>query len=163
MVTQRYEEYLEAILTVEQRKGYAKVTDVAELMSVSPAATTEMFKRLSSDGYVNYERYSGVTLTEEGRRMAESLSVKHHVLREFLEILGMDGRTADEEACKIEHVVRPETMDLLTRFVEFIETREKPRWLEVFKRYVREGVLEKCPGRCAGEGGDDAAGGDIDG
>ena len=56
MATQRYEEYLEAIHSVVQRKGYAKVTDVADIMGVSPAATTEMFQRLSENGYINYEK-----------------------------------------------------------------------------------------------------------
>ncbi|MCI0496724.1 MAG: metal-dependent transcriptional regulator [Thermoplasmata archaeon] len=154
MSTQRYEEYLEAIHTVVARKGYAKVTDVAELMAVSPAATTEMFQRLADNGFVNYEKYSGVTLTAEGMRVAETLSEKHTVLRELLVILGMDEATADEEACKIEHVVQPRTMELLTSFVEFISTRNSPRWLDAFHRFHEDGVLEECPGTCRDDGED---------
>jgi DtxR family Mn-dependent transcriptional regulator len=148
MVGTRYEEYLEAIHSVVQRKGYAKVSDVATVLDVSQAATTQMLKRLSTDGFVNYEPNSGMTLTEKGTKVAEALSQRHEVLREFLEILGMDPDTADDEACKIEHVARPETMELLTSFVDFMSTRDSPKWLETFKKYCRDGVLDPCPGTC---------------
>ena len=101
-----------------------------------------------------------MTLTGEGMRVAESLSERHGTLREFLVILGMDPPTADDEACKIEHVVQPDTMALLTDFVEFISTSDNPRWLDEFHRYRADGDLEGCPGRCRrdGRGGDPAEG-----
>jgi len=148
MVGTRYEEYLEAIDSVVQRKGYAKVSDVAAILDVSQAATTQMLKRLSADGFVNYEPNSGVTLTESGSGIAEALSKRHEVLQEFLEILGMDPETADDEACKIEHVARPETMALLASFVDFMKTRDSPKWLETFKKFYQEGVLDPCLGSC---------------
>ena len=157
MVGTRYEEYLEAIHSVVQRKGYAKVSDVAAILDVSQAATTQMLKRLSADGFVNYEPNSGVTLTDSGAGIAEALSKRHEILQEFFEILGMDPETADDEACKIEHVARPETMELLTHFVDFMKTRDSPKWLETFKKYHREGVLDPCPGSCQEDEGPEAS------
>ncbi len=148
MVGTRYEEYLEAIHAVVKEKGYAKVSDVAVRMEVTQAATTQMARRLSADGFVNYEPNSGMTLTDRGMEVAETLLKRHEVLQEFFEILGMDPETADDEACKIEHVARPETMELLASFVDFMRTRENPKWLENFKKYHREGVMDPCPGSC---------------
>ncbi|RLF49258.1 MAG: hypothetical protein DRN20_02640, partial [Thermoplasmata archaeon] len=144
-VTRREEQYIEAIYEIVKKKGYAKVKDVSELLGVGLSAVSEMFKKLDEDGYVNYEKYGGVTLTKKGEKVAVKLSKKHEVLREFLIILGVDEEVADEDACEIEHVVRQETMDRLTKFVEFIKSRKDPRWLERFKEYYETGELPECP------------------
>lgn len=145
MVATRIEEYIEAIYEIVKKKGYAKVTDIASLLNVGLSAVTEMFQKLSDKGYINYEKYSGVTLTKKGEKMAVNLSEKHKVLREFLIIIGLDEKIADEDACEIEHVVKSETMDILTKFVDFINSHEDPLWLERFKTYYKTGELEECP------------------
>lgn len=145
MVATRTEQYIETIYEVAQTKGYAKVKDVSQLLGVGLSAVSEMFKKLDEEGYVNYEKYGGVTLTEKGETVAIKLSRKHKVLRDFFIILGVDEKTADEDACEIEHVVRQETMDRLTKFVDFIKTRKDPEWLKMFKEYYETGKLEECP------------------
>ena len=89
MTTDRNEDYLEAIYTVVNKKGYAKVRDISQILGVGPSSVTEMFKKLSDDGYINYEKYSGVTLTEKGRIIAEAVRTKHDTLRELLMIFGV--------------------------------------------------------------------------
>ncbi len=145
MVSKRYEEYLEVIYDISNQKGYARVKDVSEELDLGLSTVSEMFKKLDDQGYVNYEKYSGVTLTEKGKKLAIKLSEKHKTLREFLIILGLDEDVADKEACEIEHVVKNETMDRLTTFVDFINKHEKPLWLERFRDYYETGELEECP------------------
>jgi DtxR family Mn-dependent transcriptional regulator len=141
----RKDDYLKAIYEVSRRKGYARVTDVSKLLNVSPSTVTEMFQRLYNEGLINYEKYSGATLTEAGRKVAEALTEKFAILKEFLTILGVDEDTAEKDAHFIEHGVSAKTIDVLTKFVEFMKTREDPRWLERFKTYYRTGKLPECP------------------
>ena len=146
--TGRTEDYLEAIDTVVERKGYARVKDVSDILGVALSSVTEMFQKLSEAGYINYEKYSGVTLTEQGRRIAKMTKEKHEILREFLSILGIDDTIADSDACRIEHVVDPETLDRLTKFVEFVNQREEgPRWLDHFKYFYETGEYIECSPR----------------
>lgn len=67
MVSKRYEEYLEVIYDISNQKGYARVKDVSEELDLGLSTVSEMFKKLDDQGYVNYEKYSGVTLTEKGK------------------------------------------------------------------------------------------------
>lgn len=145
MVTKRTEEYLETIYELVQKKGYARVKDISNQLDVGLSTVTEMLKKLSDAGYINYEKYGAVTLTEKGEEIAVELEQKHKVLKDFLVILGIDEKVADEDACNIEHVVNPETIERLTRFVEFIQSLERPLWLEKFKKYYEKGVLPECP------------------
>ena len=144
MVATRTEEYIETIYEIVQKKGYARVKDVSQSLGVGLSTVSEMFKKLSEGGYVNYEKYGGATLTEKGEKVAIRLSEKHRVLREFLIILGLDERVADEDACEIEHVVKHETMNRLTEFVDFMHLHENPLWLERFKKYYETGELDDC-------------------
>ncbi len=145
MLTKRLEEYLETIYDIEKKKGNAKVKDVAECMKVRPSTVTEIFRRLKDEGYVNYEKYKGVTLTKKGVRLVKDLDKKHRILRDFLIILGVDKNAADEDACRIEHVVSKKTIDRLTKFVEFMQRHETPRWFERFKIYCEKGIFIECP------------------
>jgi DtxR family Mn-dependent transcriptional regulator len=60
-------------------------------------------------------------------------------------IIGVDGKIANEDACKIEHIVNPKTMDRLTKFVEFVKRFEdSPRWLDHFKHFYETGEYVEC-------------------
>ncbi|MFO8109650.1 MAG: metal-dependent transcriptional regulator [Thermoplasmata archaeon] len=137
MLRKREEEYIEAIYDVINDKGYTKVKDISDILDVGPSSVTEMFQKLDDKGYINYMKYSGVTLTEKGERKATELLEKHKVLRDFFIYLGVNEKIADEDACNIEHVVNKETMDRLTKFVDFIESHEEPLWLERFEKYYQ--------------------------
>ena len=145
MTTDRAEDYLEAIDTIVERKGYAQVKDVSKILNLGPSSVTEMFQKLTKGGYINYEKYGGVTLTAKGRRLAKKTKAKHKMLHEFLIILGVEDTTADIDACKIEHVLTPETLDRLTKFVEFIRQKEEtPRWLDHFNYFFETGKYIEC-------------------
>jgi len=70
---------------------------------------------------------------------------KHETLKNFFMLIGVDEDTAEEDACKIEHVASDGTTEVLTKFVEFIQKHDKPRWIERFKKYYESGELEECP------------------
>jgi DtxR family Mn-dependent transcriptional regulator len=144
MPSERTEDYLEALNTIILKKGYAKVKDVSDFLRVSPSSTTEMFQKLQNSGYINYEKYSGVTLTDKGKKIALKTAKKHETLRQFLQILGVPKDIANEDACRIEHVVNKETMSRLKKFVEFVDqVKGDPRWLEHFKQYYETGNYER--------------------
>ncbi len=145
MVAIRTEQYIETIYEIVNTKGYARVKDVSQFLGVGLSAVSEMFKKLGEEGYVNYEKYGGVTLTDKGEQIAIKLSEKHKVLREFFIILGIDEEVADVDACEIEHVVTHETMDRFTKFVDFIHRQENPLWLKRFKEYYENGEFKECP------------------
>ncbi|RLF40645.1 MAG: metal-dependent transcriptional regulator [Thermoplasmata archaeon] len=145
MTTERIEDYLEVIQLIVDKKGYARGKDVAQLLGISPASVTEMFQKLSKNGYINYEKYSGVTLTERGKKIAVKTQRTHDTLERFLKILGLDEDIAREDACRIEHVLNPETIERLKKFVEFVQhLEETPIWLNRFKHYYETGEYLKC-------------------
>jgi len=134
MATMREEDYLEAIASVVGKKGYAKVNDISKLLGVAPSSVTEMFRRLSDSGYVNYEKYSGVTLKKKGEELAAAVQSRHDVLKEFLILLGVEESIADEDACKIEHDLNQESLERLSSFVEFLKDPTEGQCIKKFRK-----------------------------
>lgn len=106
MTTGNREDYLINILRLTEGESMAKTTELAEYMGVSPASVSEMIKVLANEGLVEYAKYKGVSLTDEGLIYARQIRKKHHVLERFLtDYLNIDHMTAHEEACKMEHAI----------------------------------------------------------
>jgi len=144
-MSKRYEEYLEVIYEIVGKKGYARAKDLANALNVSPSTVTEMIQKLGKNGYINYEKYGGITLTTKGRKLVEELARKHEVLKNFFMLIGVEEEVAEEDACKIEHVASDGTTQALTKFVEFVQKHDKPKWIERFRIYSKEGKLVECP------------------
>jgi len=139
------EDYAELIYILQEEKGTVHTKDVASALDVNPASVTEIFQKLSDEEYINYEKYSGVTLTEKGRIIAVKTKKKHDTLKSFLILLGVDEEIADEDACKIEHNVDPETMRKLRKFVKFAKLEDGcKRWLDHFKYFDETGKYILC-------------------
>jgi len=110
MTTGNREDYLINILRLTEGENNTKTTELADYMSISPASVTEMLKVLANEGLVEYERYHGVKLTEEGLTYARLIRKKHHVLESFLiNVLNVDKMTAHNEACRLEHALSEES------------------------------------------------------
>ncbi len=110
MTTGNREDYLINILRLTEGQGVAKTTELATYMKVSPASVSEMVKVLAKEGLVNYEKYKGVSLTDEGIVYARQLRKKHHVVERFLtDYLNLDHQSAHEEACRMEHAISDES------------------------------------------------------
>ncbi|MEO2116958.1 MAG: metal-dependent transcriptional regulator [Methanocaldococcus sp.] len=119
-MTQSIEDYLEKIyLFTKKNNRPIKTTELAKLLNIKPSAVTNMAKKLQELGYVNYEPYIGITLTEKGKNRAKKVWDKHETLKTFLiEFLGLDEKTASEEACKLEHAISEKTLKKLKDFME---------------------------------------------
>lgn len=116
------EDYLEAIGSLEKEHRVARVKDIAERLDVQMPSVTGALKVLKVKGLVNYERNSYITLTDEGLKIANSISLKHKRLATFLrEVLLLSPEKAQDEACQIEHAVSDETVTRLMHLMEFYE------------------------------------------
>jgi len=140
------EDYVELIYNIQKEKIPVHTNDIANALNISAASVTEIFQKLKNEGYLNYKKYSGVTLTDKGKRIALQTKSKHNALKDFLLLLGLDPDIAEVDACEMEHFLHPETMDLINKFVKTIKQCEiTPFWLQRFKKYVKTGDLSKCP------------------
>ena len=83
------EDHLERIQELVDRKGYARVSDIADTLGLSKSAVSNMVRRLAARGFVNYEKYRGFTLTPQGRAVASHIKVRHQTLTEMLNLLGL--------------------------------------------------------------------------
>lgn len=109
------EDYLEMIgfLTSEEGSaGVARVTDIATRLGVSKPSVLTALKTLERRGYVEHERYRGVTLTVTGRRRSAEIRSRHEFLTAFLkDVVGVDQETAEQDACKMEHILSEKTLE----------------------------------------------------
>ena len=86
------EMYLKTLYILARGSEPVRTTEIARSMDISPSSVTEMLQRLSEKGFIEYEKYRGVTLTEEGLKIATRVSRKHRLAEQFLsELLGMQG------------------------------------------------------------------------
>lgn len=116
MSTDNREDYLINILRLTEGNGVVKTTELANYMNVSPASVTEMLKVLQKEGLVNYERYRGVSLTEEGNNRARDLRRKHHIMERFLtDVLEIDHQDAHDQACAVEHTISEDAANKMCR------------------------------------------------
>jgi len=142
------EDYLEAIALLKKDKGAARVKDISRLINVKKPSVTGALKTLSKMGLIVHERYGYVDLTSKGKGLAQGVQRRHDMLINFLsKILNIEPKIAAEDACKMEHVVSPQTFKRLTKFIEFVETSpdgKRPIWLRGFDYYFRTGKRRRC-------------------
>ena len=140
------EDYVELVYDLQKGKEKVHTNDIASALNINPASVTEIFQKLSKEGYIDYEKYGGATLTKKGRRVARETKKRHDALTEFLLLLGVDGKIAEEDACEMEHILHSDTMNMIVKFVEVLKhCQVTPFWLERLKEYVKTGKLSECP------------------
>lgn len=111
------EMYLETILRLEESGLTTSLTKVAKSMNVSKPAVCKARQKLSELGYVYYDSHH-MHLTETGRRIAESVYNKHRILTKLFMGVGVPAAIAEEDACRIEHIISDETLSILERHGE---------------------------------------------
>ncbi len=119
--TDRMEDYLEVIYELVQQKGYATTIDISQYLNVSSPSVTKMVQRLDESGYLKYEKYRGICLTQQGIDVAMSIHQRHSLLAEFLKMIGVDKDIANKDAEGIEHHLHPQTLKKLEEFVKTIK------------------------------------------
>ncbi|MBS0657761.1 MAG: MarR family transcriptional regulator [Verrucomicrobia bacterium] len=132
------EDHLERIQELMEEKGFARVSDLAERLGVARASVTNMIQRLAQRGLINYERYRGFTLTDEGRAVAQAVKERHQVLTEFFLLLGLEARVVQAEVEEIEHHLKPASLAALKRLCE--HWRAKPA---AHRQYLQHGQKAK--------------------
>ncbi|MDE6189185.1 MAG: metal-dependent transcriptional regulator [Clostridia bacterium] len=116
------EDYLEAVLFIEQQKGRVRSIDIARYLSVSKPSVNRALTNLQEMGYINKPTYGEVTITEAGRKRARTVAQKHLALTQFLtKVLGVSLSVAEKDACKIEHDISDETTQKL---IEYLKKQE---------------------------------------
>ena len=129
------EDHLERIQELVEQKGYARVSDIASSLRLSRSAVSNMVRRLARRGFVNYEKYRGLTLTVEGRAVARHIKVRHQTLTELLQLLGLSAETIEQEVEVIEHHLRPDTLRVFSKLVRFWQSH--PAELDSFLAFSR--------------------------
>jgi len=120
--TASMEDYLEAVAMLQENDKVVRVKQISEMLRVKMPSVTSALKKLSEQKLVEHERYGHIKLTPEGDKVARDVIYRHEALtRFFAQALGINRETAEEDACKIEHVISPLSMERLAKFVEFIE------------------------------------------
>ena len=121
--TDRMEDYLEVIYELIEQKSYATPIDISESLNVSSPSVTKMVRRLYEQGYLNYEKYRGISLTHQGTSVAINIHNRHSLLTEFLIMIGVNKDIANMDAEGIEHHVHPETLKKLEEFVKDVKKK----------------------------------------
>lgn len=114
---QSEEDYLESILTLGQELPIVHRIDVAKRMGVSQAAVNKAMKLLFEKGYI-YEEGKHLYLTETGKVYAEVVYEKHCIIRDYLIKNGVSAATAEEDACRMEHLISEETFSMMKTAVQ---------------------------------------------
>ena len=131
MPTPSMEDHIEQIYLLIENKGYARVSDIAEALSVLPSSVTKMVQKLDKDGYLVYEKYRGLTLTPKGQKLGKRLVQRHELLEQFLRLIGVDEGHIYEDVEGIEHHLSWNSIDRIADLVQLLE--EQPEVTEKLK------------------------------
>ena len=112
------EDYLEMVHMLRLANGIARVKDIAAALSVKMPSVAKAILELKKLGLVTQEPYSGVELTEEGRKAAADVLNRHILLKGFLIRLGVSEAIADKDACSMEHILSAETLSTIEDFMK---------------------------------------------
>lgn len=110
------EMYLEAILVLAKKSGYVRSIDVSEYLGYSKPSVSRAMGILREGGYILMEKDGTITLTDSGKKLAETIYERHTVLSELLIRLGVDEKTATDDACRIEHVISDESFQAIKQY-----------------------------------------------
>ncbi len=113
------ENYLETILLLQRTNGFVRSVDVANALDYTKASISRAMRILKENGYITIARSGQITLTEKGMATACDIYERHCVITQFLiKALRLDPKTADGDACRIEHVVSEETFLRIREYVQ---------------------------------------------
>ena len=111
------EMYLETILVLGQKKNTVRAIDIVDEMQVSKPSVSKALGRLKKEECIIVDSDGHIAFTEKGRKIAEKIYERHQVLSEILVRLGVDEKTAAEDACKIEHDISDKTFEAIKRHI----------------------------------------------
>lgn len=143
------EDYLEAIYRLQQRYSVARVKDIAHELRVKMPSVSGALKALKARELVQHEAYGTVTLTPQGRELAEQVARRHLAIVDFLtSILGLPPEQAEPEACDLEHALGPEALQRLVALTDFLHHSPEleRRWHEALAGHLPAVVAAEAVG-----------------
>ncbi|WP_033828668.1 transcriptional regulator MntR [Bacillus andreraoultii] len=139
MPTPSMEDYIEQIYLLIETKGYARVSDIAEMLSVHPSSVTKMVQKLDKRNYLVYEKYRGLVLTTKGKKMGKRLVYRHELLEKFLGIIGVADENIYRDVEGIEHHLSWDAIDRIGDLIQYFEENpERVRELELIRNQLEE-------------------------
>lgn len=126
MTTPGMEDHLEQIYLLSLDKGYTRVSDVADALSVQPSSASKMAQKLGESGYIEYEKYGRISLTGKGKQIGQRLLDRHLLLERFLRQIGVPEGQIEEEVEQLEHHFSWSTLELLRNLVHDLEEEQDP-------------------------------------
>ena len=122
--TKSVEDYLEAILMIEEEKGIVRSVDVAAHLNYSKPSVSIAMHNLEEDGSIKRGDDGRLLLTERGRAIAEQTLARHRFLTGCLEDIGVDSDVAERDACGMEHSISAETFDHLREWYSALKASD---------------------------------------
>ena len=111
------ENYLETIFMLSRYKPYVRSIDIANELSFSKPSVSVAMKNLRENGYIHMDDQGHITLTQTGQDIADKMYERHIMLSNWLIYLGVDEKTAVEDACKIEHVLSSQSFQAIKKHI----------------------------------------------
>ena len=111
------ENYLETILILSKKLPVVRSVDIANHLGYKKSSVSVAMKNLREKNHILVSKEGYITLTESGREIAEMIYERHELLTNWLTFLGVDEKTAVEDACRIEHVISKESFDAIKKHV----------------------------------------------
>ena len=140
--TASMEDYLEAIIMLQEKGEKATVTALSESIGVKKPSVDWALKKLSDAGLVIHEKYGDIELTPEGVRIAGEVYRRHKALFSFLtDILNVNPKIAAQDACSMEHYLSRESINRLEKFIKFVLDCHPglSDWENTFNLYIKYG------------------------
>ncbi len=112
------EMYLETILVLSHKSQEVRSIDIVSELDYKKSSVSVAMKNLRKNGYIEMDGEGYITLTEKGRKIAETIYERHTLISDWLFHLGVDKTIAVEDACRMEHMISPESFEAIKRHVE---------------------------------------------
>lgn len=119
LLSSSLEDYIEAIYILKKDKGFARVSEIANFLNVKMSSVNSAIKILAKKNLVVHKNYGYISLTKLGEKEAKKVYSRHIILKKFFkEILGVNEKKAEIDACKIEHHISRETLNKLLKYIK---------------------------------------------
>lgn len=120
------EDYLESMYLIQKQGSAVRIKDIADSLDVKMPSVIGALKVLKQKGYIEYEKTSPLLLTDKGLNIAKSVLKRHRILADFLEhTVLLSEEEADSTACRLEHIISPETALRFEKLTEYLNRVKK--------------------------------------
>lgn len=113
VIRQSAEDYLEAILFINEKKGFARSIDIAKHLGLTKPSVSVAVKNLKNEGYIDVDEKGNLLLLPKGEEIAKKTYDRHVTIRDLLISLGVDPETAAKDACRMEHAISDESFNAI--------------------------------------------------